>query len=201
MDGGVGPLSAMVVILKAMRLCAACLPLGAMLFRSEAAMAAVEGGGAPHLDGGALGLVWVAPFAGMLLSIAVFPLVAPHFWHNHFGKVSAFWGLCFLVPFTFREGWELSLFELLHVSLLEYLPFIILLLSLFTVAGGVRLKGSLRGSPLVNTGILLFGTVIASWMGTTGAAMLLIRPIIRANDWRNWILPMEIWIRYLQRVH
>ena len=146
-------------------------------------LAAAEG--APHLDGSTLGLVWVVPFVGILLSIAIFPLVAPQFWHHHFGKISAFWALAFIVPFTLIYGWDIALFEVVHVLLLEYIPFIILLLALFTVAGGVRLKGSLVGSPLVNTGILAFGTVIASWMGTTGAAMLLIRPIIRANSWRR----------------
>jgi len=141
--------------------------------------------GAPHLDGAELGHIWVVPFAGMLLSIAVFPVIAPTFWHGNFGRISAFWALAFLVPFTLLFGWQLALFEVLHVVLLEYLPFIILLLSLFTVAGGVRVTGSLRGTPLVNTGILALGTAIASWMGTTGAAMLLIRPIIRANSWRR----------------
>lgn len=142
-------------------------------------------GAAPHLDGASLGLVWIAPFVGILLSIAIFPLVAPQLWHRHFGKIAAFWGLAFLMPFTLMEGWRIALFELLHVALLEYIPFIILLLSLFTVAGGVRVTGTLRGSPAVNTGILLIGTVIASWMGTTGAAMLLIRPLIRANETRR----------------
>ena len=144
-----------------------------------------EAGGAPHLEGSQMGLIWVIPFMGILLSIAVFPLVAPSFWHHHFGKISAFWGLAFIIPFTIVFGFSLALFEVLHVLFLEYLPFIILLLSLFTVAGGVRLKGSLRGTPVVNTGILLLGTVVASWMGTTGAAMLLIRPIIRANAERK----------------
>ncbi len=142
-------------------------------------------GGNLHLDGSSMGLAWVIPFAGILLSIAIFPLVAPNFWHAHFGKISAFWALSFLTPFTIVYGFELSLFELLHVLFLEYIPFIILLLSLFTVAGGVRLRGKLVGTPLVNTGILLFGTAIASWMGTTGAAMLLIRPLIRANEGRK----------------
>lgn len=152
---------------------------------------------APHLDGGELGLLWVAPFVGILLSIAVFPLAAPHFWHRHFGKVSAFWALVFLVPFTLLFGWRLALFELLHTALLEYIPFIILLLSLFTVAGGVRLKGSLRGTPLVNTGMLLLGTVIASWMGTTGAAMLLIRPMARANEWRRHRVHVIVFFIFL----
>lgn len=154
-----------------------------LLAGSPAAMAA--GAGAPHLEGGTLSLIWVAPFAGILLSIAIFPLLAPHFWHSHFGKVSAFWAFAFLIPFTIFHGFDLALFELIHVGFLEYLPFIILLLSLFTVAGGVRVTGKLRGTPMVNTMILLIGTVIASWMGTTGAAMLLIRPILRANAWRK----------------
>jgi len=156
--------------------------LGMAFFASPAF--AEGGAGAPHLDGSALGLAWVVPFAGILLSIAIVPLAAPHFWHSHFGKISAFWALCFLVPFTIVYGFEISLYEVLHILLLEYLPFIILLFALYTVAGGVRLTGSLQGTPLVNTGILFLGTVIASWMGTTGAAMLLIRPIIQANSWR-----------------
>ncbi len=148
--------------------------------------AAAEGpGAAPRLDGAALDLLWVVPFLGILLSIAVFPLLAPHFWHRHFGKVSAFWALAFAVPSLLVYGIQVSLFEILHTLLLDYIPFIILLLSLFTVAGGVRLKGSLRGTPLVNTAMLFVGTVLASWMGTTGAAMLLIRPVIRANSWRK----------------
>ncbi len=150
---------------------------------------AAEAGGAhsavPHLEGAELTLIWDIPFMGILLSIAIFPLVAPIWWHNNFGKVSAFWASAFLVPFAVVFGWELALFEVIHVAILEYIPFIILLLALFTVAGGVRLKGSLRGTPAVNTAILALGTVLASFMGTTGAAMLLIRPILRANDWRK----------------
>ncbi len=160
--------------------------------QDQDAVAATEAGhggegdqGAPHLDGGELSLVSVAPFIGMLLSIAVFPLVMPQFWHRHFGKISAIWALAFLAPFAVRFGWELALFELLHVALLEYLPFIILLGALFTVAGGVRVTGSLRGTPAVNTGMLLIGTAIASWMGTTGAAMLMIRPLLKANEDRR----------------
>lgn len=132
-----------------------------------------------------MGLLWVVPFAGILLSIAFLPLVAPHFWHANFGKISAFWALLFMGPFTYVHGLDLAAFELVHVLFLEYIPFIILLLSLFTVAGGVRVKGYLAGTPAVNTVILLIGTIIASWMGTTGAAMLLIRPLIRANEARS----------------
>ena len=144
-------------------------------------------GHAPHLDGSInnLGIIWIVPFVGILLSIAIFPLVALDIWHHHFGKISLFWGISFVFPFLIKEGLSVTLYEILHVSLLEYIPFIILLLALFTISGGVRLTGSLVGTPVVNTLIILIGTILASWMGTTGAAMLLIRPLIRANELRK----------------
>ena len=142
-------------------------------------------GNAPHLNGADLSIFWVFPFAGILLSIAIFPLVAPDFWHHNFGKISAFWAILLIVPFLLKVGFTITLYELLHVGLLEYLPFIILLLALFTISGGVQLKGALVGTPIVNTGIIFIGTALASWMGTTGAAMLLIRPLIRANKERK----------------
>lgn len=130
--------------------------------------------------------VWAVPFAGMLLSIAVFPLLAPGFWSQHFGKVAAFWALAYLAPFVALHGWELGLYQVVHTALSEYVPFVILLLTLFTITGGVHLSGTLVGRPAVNTAILLVGTLLASWMGTTGAAMLLIRPLIRANSHRRY---------------
>ena len=138
-----------------------------------------------HLDGGTMGLIWTIPFAGILLSIAVFPLIAPHFWHHHFGKISAFWAVAFVIPFFLVYGASLTIFELLHVFLLEYIPFIILLFSLFTVTGGLRVRMRAQATPVFNTSLLAGGTVLASWMGTTGAAMALIRPLIRANAWRQ----------------
>ena len=105
----------------------------------------------------------------MLLSIAIMPLALPHIWHHHFGKISVFWGLAFLIPCLVVYGFNVAFYEFLHAILLEYIPFIVLLFALFTVAGGVRLKGSLVGTPVVNTGILAVGTILASWMGTTGA--------------------------------
>ncbi len=165
------------------------------IFAAHSASAASAG--APHLDGSELGLIWVVPFAAILLSIAIFPLLAPEFWHHHFGKVSALCAAAFLLPFTIVYGINLAIFEIIHVLLLEYIPFIILLLSLFTVSGGVRLKGKLVGSPIVNTGILLIGTVLASWMGTTGAAMLLIRPLLRANETRRFKVHTVVFFIFL----
>ncbi|MBW1650074.1 MAG: sodium:proton antiporter [Deltaproteobacteria bacterium] len=124
------------------------------------------------------------PFAFMLLSIAFLPLIAPSFWHHHFGKISVLWALVLGVPFIFIFKQD-AVYELFHIIIADYIPFIVLLWSLYTVSGGILLRGSLRGTPIVNTIILMIGIGLASWMGTTGAAMLLIRPLIRANNYRK----------------
>lgn len=147
--------------------------------------------------GAELGVLWVIPFVCMLLSIAIFPLTLPHFWHHNFGKVAAFWGLAFLVPFTLKFGFSLALYEVCHTVFLEYIPFIILLFALFTVAGGIRMKGTLVGKPIINTALLFIGTVLASWMGTTGAAMLLIRPLLRANAHRKYRVHTVVFFIFL----
>lgn len=150
---------------------------------SENTHAAQNGHGGQNL-GETLPLWSCIPFAFMLLSIALFPLIAPEIWHHHFGKISAFWAASLGLPFLFVfKG--VALYEILHIILADYVPFIILLWSLYTVSGGILLRGTLRGTPLVNTLILVIGTLLASWMGTTGAAMLLIRPFLRANNFRK----------------
>ena len=136
-------------------------------------------------DGGQLSPLWGVPFAGLLLSIALMPLLLPHFWHQHFGKVSAAWTLAFFIPFAMIFGLSLAGINLVHAMLAEYLPFIILLTALYTVAGGIFIRGNLHGSPGLNAALLLTGAVLASFMGTTGASVLLIRPLIRANDNRK----------------
>lgn len=140
---------------------------------------------AAELDGAQLSVLWGVPFAGVLLSIALLPLVAPMFWHHHFGKVAAAWGLAFLIPFAITFGPAATGVAVVHAAFAEYIPFIILLTALFTVAGGIFVRGNLHGSPGLNTGLLAIGAVLASFMGTTGASMLLIRPLIRANDNRK----------------
>ena len=137
---------------------------------------------AAAFDGSQLSPLWGLPFAGLLLSIAVMPLLAPSFWHHHFGKVSAAWTLAFFLPFALIFGPALAGTSLVHALVAEYIPFIILLTALFTVAGGIYIRGNLHGSPGLNAGLLLIGAVLASFMGTTGASMLMIRPLIRAND-------------------
>ncbi|MGD0278143.1 MAG: sodium:proton antiporter [Smithella sp.] len=133
---------------------------------------------------GSLLPLWsILPFAGILLSIALIPLFAPHFWGHHFKKISAFWALVFSAPFLYCFR-EVAVHEILHIIIIDYIPFILLLWALFTVSGGIHIKGTFKGSPAVNTVILLTGTVLASIIGTTGASMLLIRPILRSNAWR-----------------
>jgi Na+/H+ antiporter NhaD/arsenite permease-like protein len=158
--------------------------------QEHSATEAVEGSDAGHGAHGhvnlgeVLPLYTVIPFACMLLSIALLPLVAGTFWHHHFGKISAFWAATMAIPFVaVYKG--IAIYEILHILLADYIPFIILLWALFTVSGGILLRGTLRGTPMVNTLIILIGTILASWMGTTGAAMLLIRPFLRANDYRK----------------
>lgn len=130
--------------------------------------------------------VWsIIPFVGMLLSIAIFPLVKPEWWEKNMLWVALAWSAIFVIPFAVAYGPGEALFRVLESVLLDYIPFIVLLLGLFVVAGGIALKGTLVGTTKVNAILLLIGTILASWIGTTGAAMLMIRPLIRANAWRE----------------
>lgn len=172
------------------------MPLLALVLTLFAPLSAFAAGHL-ELNGAELSIVWIIPFVCMLLSIAIGPLVFPHFWHHHFGKVAGFWGLAFLLPCAMVYGFSMTFYQLVHVLLLEYIPFIVLLFALFTVAGGVRLKGQLVGTPMVNTGLLALGTILASWMGTTGAAMLLIRPLLRANEHRRYRVYSVVFFIFL----
>ncbi|MBI1924852.1 sodium:proton antiporter [Candidatus Poribacteria bacterium] len=159
-----------------------CSPLA---FAADEPESASHDTGEHHgVDGAKLPIWSVLPFVGILLSIAIFPLAASHFWHHHFGKISMAWALIFGVPYlaVFRGA---ALYDILHIYLIDYIPFIILLWGLYTVAGGILVRGSLRGNPMTNLIMLVIGTAIASWVGTTGASMLMIRPVIRANAYRK----------------
>ena len=160
-------------------------------------LCALSSASAATLDGASLSAAWGIPFIGILLSIAVFPLVAARLWHHHFGKIAALWALAFLVPFAFAFGVGTASGVLVHAMLEEYVPFIILLASLYTVAGGICVRGNLHGSPRVNTALLALGTALASVMGTTGAAMLLIRPLLRANDNRKHAVHVVVFFIFL----
>ncbi|WP_315726629.1 MULTISPECIES: sodium:proton antiporter [unclassified Bradyrhizobium] len=125
------------------------------------------------------------PFAGLLLSIALGPLLFAGFWHHHYGKIAAAWALVTLAALTWNAGPGTALAAFVHALLAEYLSFIVLLFALYTVAGGILVTGDIKGTPTTNTAILALGTIIASVVGTTGAAMILVRPLIRANLTRS----------------
>jgi Na+/H+ antiporter NhaD/arsenite permease-like protein len=156
---------------------------GSAVLLSAGAIAPAQA--AEGLDGATMSLWWALPFAGILLSIATGPLFYPHLWEHHFGKFAAFWSACVIIPLFLSAGGHAATQALLHTLLLEYMPFILLLFALYTIAGGIYLSGNLHGSPAVNTLMLAIGTAFASLVGTTGASMILIRPLIRANDARR----------------
>ncbi|MGH6663688.1 MAG: sodium:proton antiporter [Pseudolabrys sp.] len=152
-----------------------------LFFVCAAALLLPAAAHAADLDGAQMGWPWALPFAGILLSIAAGPLLFPKFWHAHYGKIAALWALLALLPIALFAGASTALAAFIHAVLAEYMSFIILLFALYVVAGGILITGTLRGGPLVNTGILILGSAMASVVGTTGAAMILVRPLIRAN--------------------
>lgn len=134
------------------------------------------------LPGATMSLWWALPFAGILLSIATGPVLYPHFWEHHYGKITLGWTLLVLASMLALFGGQTTLTSVLHTVLLEYLPFIILLFALYTIAGGILVAGNIHGTPMTNVALLAIGGCLASVVGTTGASMIMIRPVIRAND-------------------
>lgn len=152
---------------------------------------------AADVDGAALSAWWGVPFAGVLLSIALMPLLLPSVWHHHFGKIAFGWALAFLLPFGALFGIGAAGGALWHTLLGEYIPFIVLLVALFTAAGGIYVRGNLHGSPGTNVAIMAIGAFLASFMGTTGASMLMIRPLIRANDNRRHVAHVVVFFIFI----
>jgi len=152
---------------------------------------------AADFDGAQLTAAWGIPFAGILLCIALMPLLTPHFWHHHYGKVVAAWSLAFFIPFAVMFGANLAGENLAHALFAEYIPFIVLLTALYAVSGGIFIRGNLHGSPGLNTAILAIGAFLASFMGTTGASMLMIRPLIRANDNRKHVAHVVVFFIFI----
>lgn len=152
---------------------------------------------AANLDGANLSTIWGIPFALILLSIATGPIFFAHTWHHHFGKITAFLTLLFLIPFSIVFGLSESVHLIAHALVAEYIPFILLLLALYTISGGILVWGNLNGTPKLNTSLLAIGTVLASIMGTTGAAMLLIRPLLKANEHRQYRVHTVVFFIFL----
>jgi len=152
---------------------------------------------AEGLPGATMSLWWALPFAGLLLSIATGPLLFHHTWEHHYGKIAAVWAVLVVAPLAFAFGPHLATEAVLHALLTEYMPFIILLFALFTIAGGILVAGNIHGTPLTNAGLLLIGALMASVVGTTGASMIMIRPIIRANDNRPFNAHVVVFFIFL----
>jgi Na+/H+ antiporter NhaD/arsenite permease-like protein len=152
---------------------------------------------AHELPGETMSLWWALPFAGLLLSIATGPLLFHHVWEHHYGKITFFWAALAVVPLAVAFGISSATEAVLHALLTEYMSFIILLFALFTISGGILVAGNIHGTPLVNAGLLLIGAMLASVIGTTGASMILIRPILRANDNRPFNAHVVIFFIFL----
>ncbi|BAT59627.1 citrate transporter [Variibacter gotjawalensis] len=152
---------------------------------------------ADGLDGAGMSVWWALPFLGLLLSIATGPLFYPHVWEHHYGKFSAFWAACVIVPLVLIAGATNASHAVAHTVLLEYVPFILLLTALFVTAGGIFVQGNLHGTPATNTALLAIGAGMASVVGTTGASIIMIRPLLRANDDRVYRVHTVVFFIFL----
>jgi Na+/H+ antiporter NhaD/arsenite permease-like protein len=141
---------------------------------------------ASALPGATMTWPWALPFVGLLLTIATGPLLFRHVWHHHYGKIALGWSLATLAAVALVYGAGAAWQAFVHAIAAEFLSFIVVLFALYTVAGGILITGSRRGTPANNTILLAIGTGLASFVGTTGAAMILIRPLLRANEGRYY---------------
>ena len=133
----------------------------------------------------AISALYCIPFAGMLLSIALFPILKPEFWEKYCPLIVALWSLLFVVPFAIGEGAAETLDVVLECIVGDYITFIILLFGLFCVAGNITIEGNIVGKPKTNAAVLAIGALLSSFIGTTGSSMVLIRPLMRMNGWRH----------------
>jgi Na+/H+ antiporter NhaD/arsenite permease-like protein len=159
---------------------------------------------AEHEAQGALPALWgvgVLPFVLLLGCIAVLPLLpsAHHWWENNVNRLIVAMGCAglTLLYYLLAEGWHAILPVLNHAVPAEYIPFIVLLFSLYVISGGISLTGDLVARPITNTGLLAFGAIIASFVGTTGASMLLIRPLLQSNSRRQHVVHTVVFFIFL----
>jgi Na+/H+ antiporter NhaD/arsenite permease-like protein len=140
-----------------------------------------------------LPLVTALPFVALLLVIALAPLIVPKWWHHNRNK--ALVSLAISAPILLYLGSTAP--ALLNEKFHEYLSFIVVIAALYVIAGGIHVEGSLAGTPLVNTGVLGLGAVLANLLGTTGASVLLIRPLLRANKRRKRVAHVVIFFIFI----
>jgi Na+/H+ antiporter NhaD/arsenite permease-like protein len=130
-------------------------------------------------------LLWSVPFLGIILSVSILPLLCPNFWHKNTRNVIIGWLLVYLVSVAYMFG-PLKIFEAVFEPIAtHYIPFFVLIFTLYVVSGGIFVDFPRGYGPLFNVCFLFFSGLVAGWIGTTGAATLLIRPFLRANTGRN----------------
>ncbi len=161
-----------------------------------------EGHGSPHGVHEHAPTLWsIIPFAGLLLSIAVLPLISAteHWWESnkHRLVVSSLFAAVTLAYYLLAYGSSKVVSVLEHAVLAEYIPFIVLLFALYVISGGISLKGDLAAHPSTNTAFLAVGALLASFIGTTGASMLLIRPLLQTNSERKRVKHTVIFFIFL----
>jgi Na+/H+ antiporter NhaD/arsenite permease-like protein len=144
-----------------------------------------------------LPLLTALPFALLLLAIAVAPLAAPQWWHSNKNKALIAIAVSLPVMIYLWLGAGEPGRHLLHEKFHEYLGFIVVIAALFVISGGIHIQGSLTGRPIVNTGLLGVGAVLANLIGTTGASVLLIRPLLRANKRRKRVAHIVIFFIFI----
>jgi Na+/H+ antiporter NhaD/arsenite permease-like protein len=143
--------------------------------------------------GAELPLISVLPFVALLLCIAILPLAAAHWWERNLNKAIVAGALAAGVAIYLVVAYEGHGVDELAEKLKEYASFIILLGALYIISGGVYIKGSLSGTPLANTALMAIGALLASVIGTTGASVLLIRPLLRANKSRQAVAHIVVF--------
>ncbi|MGN6671127.1 MAG: sodium:proton antiporter [Candidatus Nucleicultricaceae bacterium] len=152
----------------------------ALVLPCDTLMAVGEGG--HHLNGITLELYWVMPFLGILLSLALMPIMMPRFWHGHYGKVALFWSLITFGAMIAFFSLDQAKFEIFYTLFHHYVPFIILVGALYIITLDIKIEFGFVGTPTNNALFMMCGALIASVIGTTGASMVLIQPLLRINQ-------------------
>jgi Na+/H+ antiporter NhaD/arsenite permease-like protein len=147
--------------------------------------------------GNRLPLFLIVPFVLLLAAIAILPMAAGRWWESNFNKakVAALCGLTLAAFLLFHFGW--AGFGALVEAAYAYLSLMALLAALFVVCGGILVEGSPKGTPLVNTALLALGAILANVLGTTGASLVLIRPLLRANEHRHRVAHVPIFLIFI----
>jgi Na+/H+ antiporter NhaD/arsenite permease-like protein len=149
------------------------------------------------LDGSRLSILLIVPFLAMLLSIAAIPLIAPAFWKKRYYAIPLFWSIVAVAWISIEQGAAISISSVIKILLEQYLPFFFVLFTLFTITGGIKIDGRLGGTPVLNTTLILIGSVLSSVIGTTGAAIVLLRPLLSSNELRKYKVHTIIFFIFL----